>query len=266
MTHPKSGSDEKNEEERAFPSVEAPAPAQSLLAVKVAAEAGQKVKALHTPFASVYGNGVVPVLLETEGREKGIYTKGGPWNWPAKERCLRWLGLLRASDREDLEVEIRSEAEVPELVTFYAGNTPRAVFELVGLLQFRWAVPEFARENAATIRRLATQYLGLELGQGEAGLEALDRLVVETLRADDHVLPSSVILLGSLFGETLIERHGGNWLTRGEDIEEVVVELRSAAGVIEANVFGKVLKLFRNGMEDSTLWMARSIAERLEAR
>lgn len=242
-----------------------PAISQSLLALKVAAEAGQKVKALHAPFASVYGDGVVPVLLETEGRELGLYTESGPWDWPAKERCLKWLGLLRTSDREDLEVEIRSDAEVPELVTFYARNTPRTVFELVGFLQYRWAVPEFARENAATLRRLASEYLGLELGRGEAGLEALDRLVAETLRADGHVLPSSVILLGSFFGETLVERHGGNWLTRGEDIEEVVVEVRAAAGVIEANVFGKVLKLFRNGIEDSTLWMARSIAEKLEA-
>ena len=30
-----------------------------------------------------------------------------------------------------------------------------------------------------------------------------------------------------------------------------------------ANVFGKVMKLFENGMEDSTAWMARGIGERL---
>ena len=78
--------------------------------------------------------------------------------------------------------------------------------------------------------------------------------------------PAASVLMGSFFGETLIERHGGIWLSRGEDVEEVVVELRSTAGVIEANVFGKVLKLFRNGIEDSTLWMGRSIAEGLEAR
>ena len=40
------------------------------------------------------------------------------------------------------------------------------------------------------------------------------------------------------------------------------VEIASKDGTTTAYVFGKVVKLFHNGPEDSSAWMARSIAER----
>lgn len=237
---------------------------QSFFTLKVAAEHQGKVKALHAPFTSVYGDGVVPLLLADAGREWGIYVEPGKWDWPAKERCFRWLGLLRTSDREDLDVEVRSEEAVPEMVSAFTGSAPRVVFELVACLQYRWVpVADFGKQNALTLRRLASEYLAIDVGEGDAGLEALDRLVVGVLRPMGQILPPTVILLGSLFGETLIGRHGGRWLIRGDDIDDVAVELVSPSGVVEANVFNRIIKLFNNGVEDSTVWMARSIADRL---
>ncbi len=235
------------------------------LTLKLAAEdyAGQ-VKAFHAPFASVYGDGVVPLLVEQDGRERAVYVEGGPWDWPAKERCYRWLAGLRTSEREDLEVEIRSADPVPEVVSYYTGNTPRVVFELAGFVNFAWVnVADFAERNVATLRRLAHEFLDLEIGEGQAALESLDRLVVDALRPGGHVLPSTIILLGSLFGQMLIIQYGGRWLVQGDDMDAVVVEVSSPAGIVEAYVFNKIIKLFNNGLEDSTAFMARSLGDRL---
>jgi len=237
---------------------------QQLLTLKVAAEYEGKVKAFNAPLSSVYAEGVIPLLVEVGGRERGIYVESGEWDWPARQRCLRWLGALRTSDREDLEVEIRSEEVVPEAVSFYTAKSPRVLFELVSFLQFRWVgISDFGAQNAQTLRRLAAEYLEREVAEGEQGLETLDRLVVDLLRPAGQILPSTLILIGSFFGEVLIARNGGRWLVRGDDLDDVAVEIASSAGTIEANVFGKVVKLFQNGMEDSMAFMARSIGERL---
>ncbi|GIK83297.1 MAG: hypothetical protein BroJett024_44020 [Alphaproteobacteria bacterium] len=235
------------------------------LTLKLAAEdyAGQ-VRAFHTPFASVYGDGVVPLLVEHEGRVRAVYVEGGPWNWPAKERCYRWLAGLRTSEREDLEVEIRSADPVPEVVSYYTGNTPRVVFELAGFVNFAWVnVADFAERNVATLRRIAHEYLDLEIGEGQAALESLDRIVVDALRPGGQVLPSTIILLGSLFGQMLITQYGGRWLVQGDDMDAVMVEVSSPAGTVKAYVFNKIIKLFNNGMEDSAAFMARSLGDRL---
>lgn len=235
--------------------------AQQALTLRVASEC--KVKRFHAPFSSVYGDGVVPLLVDVDGTERGLYVEVGPWEWEKKEQYFRWLGLLRTSDLEDLAVEVRSDTDVPADVTALTVRTPRAVFEVVGLLQMKWGSVAALDENATNVKRLAREYLEVDLSDDEQGLETLDKLVVDVLRPAGNVLPSTLMLLSCFFGRVLLNRHGGRWLVNGEDPEQIVVELRSPVGRIEANVFGKVLKLYHNGIEDSTLWMARSMADRL---
>jgi hypothetical protein len=221
---------------------------------------------LEAPFHSVYGEGVVPLLVGDADARRGIYVDVAPWTAAAKEECLRWLGLLRTSDLDDLLVEIRSDARVPPDVAFFSGRSARIDFELVGLLQVRlFGDPAFAPANAANLRRLSAEYLDLPLRDGHAGLEDLDRLVVEVLRPDGHILPSTILLLGCFFGEALGRMHGGRWNVAGPTSDQVTVEVATPGGVLAANVFGKVTKLFHNGIEDSTYAMALAIEGRRES-
>jgi len=234
------------------------------LAMKLVARAGGRVRGVRVPFSSPYGHGVVPVLLADGQGERGIYVEPGPWTSAREEECLRWLGRLRASERRALEVEIHSDVPAPDRLTFYSRPTPRANFELVGLLEVRvFAERDCGPGNAGTVKRLAQEHFGRDLGGGMAGLEALDELVVEELRPGGQLLPSTILLLGCFFGENLIDQFGGRWDVDGSGTGQTTVELASTAGTVNAMVFGKVTKLFNNGIEDSTLWMAKSIADRL---
>jgi hypothetical protein len=51
----------------------------------------------------------------------------------------------------------------------------------------------------------------------------------------------------------------------GEDIEQIVVSLPKGDSLLDVNVFGKVMKLFRNGAEDSTAAMAVGLEARLKS-
>lgn len=75
--------------------------------------------------------------------------------------------------------------------------------------------------------------------------------------------PSTVLLIGSFFGEALIKDLAGEWTVRGRTTSDVSVEIVTAKGTVEANVFGKATKLLRNGIEDSLAAMAVSIRERI---
>jgi len=218
-------------------------------------------------FTSPFGDHIVPLLVIPREAERAVYADANSWTTATEERFLRWLGLLRNSDREDLEVEIRGAGEVPERLRYYCALRARVLFEAAAIPQVKWVDEAgFSRENAALLRRLAIEWVDTELGEGIAGLEGLDRLVVDVLREDGrgHVLPWTILMLGSFFGEALVALYGGRWKVRGERVGEVTVEIEAAGGaILEANVFGKVMKLFENGMEDSTAWMARGIGERL---
>jgi hypothetical protein len=241
--------------------------ARSLLSLKASTEYGHQLVRLAAEFHSIYGEGMIPILVKENGGEKGIYVEAGPWEAQKQENALRWLGLLRTSEREDLEVEFRSDVEIPRLLTFYANRTPRVLFELVGFLNHRWVQrPNFAELNVQTLKRLLHEYMAVDLPEGISGLEKLDAFVVDELRGSDpesHMLLSTTILLGSFFGEVLRKQSRGRWLVDGETIEDVVLEVSSEVGTCKANVFLKVRKLFSNGIEDSTAWMARIILERM---
>ena len=233
---------------------------RALLTLNIATAelAGQAVR-LHVPFYSVYGEGVVPLLVGGEDT-RGFYVDVAPWTAAAREECARWLALLRTSDREDLRIEIRSDGPVPEDLAFVARRSPRTEFELLGLLHVRLpADAAFAAGNAATLRRLAAEYLDRDLRHGLAGLVDLDRLVLEVLRADGHVLPSTLLLLGSMLGDTLVRGLGARWDLREVASNRVAVVRDSAAGPLTVDVFGKVARLIKNGIEDSTFAMARSL-------
>ncbi len=218
-------------------------------------------------FTSPFGDHIVPLLVTSRDAERAVYADANPWTTATEERCLRWLGLLRNSDREDLEVEIRGAHEVPGRLRYYSALRPRVLFEVAAIPQVKWVEePGFAQENGALLRRLAIEWVDVDLDEGIAGLEKLDRLVVEILRegGQGHLLPWTVFMLGSFFGEALVSFYGGRWKVQGERVGDVTVEIEATGGaVLEANVFGKVMKLFDNGGEDSTAFMARSIGERL---
>jgi hypothetical protein len=240
---------------------------RTVLALKLATtEFAGRPQRLAEPFHSIYGEGVVPLLVDDGEARRGIYVDVVPWTPAAKEECLRWLGLLRASELEDLAMEIRSDGPVPADITFFSGRSPRIDFELLGLLQVRvFGHAGFAAANATNLRRLSAEYLDLQLRDGQAGLQDLDRLVVEVLRADGHILPSTILLLGCFFGEALGRMHGGRWNVAGPTSDQVTVEVATPGGVLAANVFGKVTKLFHNGIEDSTYAMALAIEARRES-
>lgn len=213
-------------------------------------------------FASPHGEHIIPLLVQDDEGELAIYADAGPWTTATEERFLRWLGLLRTSNREDVRVEVRSEHEVPERLRFYGGQSPRVLLEVAAVPQVKWVDdPHFGTENAALLRRLAIEYFDLEIPEGIAGLEVLDELVVSRLRPDGHMLPWTVLMLGSFFGETLIALYGGEWRIEGKQTGDVTVEIRHGDRVSRANVFGKVMKLFENGIEDSTAAMARALED-----
>lgn len=249
--------------------MELPPDARSLLrttlALKVAAEWGPKLKRAAAPFQSDYGEGTIPILVETEDGERGFYIEVPPWTEPVEHECLRWLALLRTSEREDLDMEIKSEAAVPDLLSFYVKKSLRNTFELEGLLAVRWKTEGFARANVTTLKRLAEKHLGTVLADGVEGLRTLDELILEYFSPEGHILPSTVILVGSMVGEFLISTHGGEWRVSGEELEAVVVALPTLHGVADVNVFGKVIKLFSRGAEDSLAAMAVAIDDVLRS-
>ena len=141
-----------------------------------AGEYAGRVKQGHVAFSSPCGSGQVPLLVEIGGRERGIYVETGTWDWPAIDRCHRWLAVLRASERRDLDVDVRSVEPVPEAVSFYLQKSPRVLFELAGLAACRWVgVAGFAAQNAAALRRLAREHLGLGMARCSASRPDLGR-------------------------------------------------------------------------------------------
>ena len=201
------------------------------------------------------------MLVRSGGAEKAIYVEGGLWTQPRQEVALKWLGLLRTSDREDLDVEFRSEDTVPPVLPFYARRSARVTFELVGLLNYCWVETEdFAEKNTATLKRLLHEYLDVEFGEGLGGLENLDHFVVHTLRGDAKdpwTLNSTFVLLGSFFGDVLQKLIGGRWLVTGRGtLEEVIFEATSEVGRAKVNVFKRVLRLYDNGIQDGTAPLA----------
>ena len=238
---------------------------RTTLALKVAAEWGPRLKRAAAPFRSEYGAGDIPVLVETEEGERGLYFEVAPWTEAVEHECLRWLALLRTSEREDLEVEIRSEAAVPDLLSFYVKKSLRNSFELEGLLGVRWKPEGFAQDNVTTLRRLAEKHFGTVLLDGIVGLRTLDELILEYFSPGGHILPSTVILFGSMVGEVLIAAHGGAWRVGGEELEAVVAALPTRHGVADVNVFGKVVKFFSSGAEDSLASMVVAIDDVLRS-
>jgi hypothetical protein len=240
-------------------------PESFALLLRVAEEYKDHETEFGVAFASPQGEHIIPLLVQLRERELAVYVDANPWTPAAEERALRWLGLLRTSNREDLDVVIRGEHPVPERLSFYCGQSPRVLLEVAAVPQVKWVEdPDFGAENAALLRRLAIEYFDLELGEGVAGLEQLDKLIVDVLRPDGHVLPWTVLMLGSFFGESLRHLYGGLWKVGGPKTADVAIEIPGKDGALmEANVFGKVQKLLSNGMEDSTAWMARAIGERL---
>jgi len=237
--------------------------ARHFLTLKAAAAAGEYTKGFDSPFVSPYGDGVIPLLVEEQGREVAVYVEAGPWDSAKVEDFLKWLALLRSSDRNELDVRVESDAPVPATARFYAGRSPAIEFELMALLQLRWVPYErFGPDNAQTLARLAQEYLGRELTPDLEGLQALDALIVEDLGSAGHpVLPATHLLAGSFFGEVLIALYGGEWVVQGDHASDISVRVTSPRGDADANVFGKIAKLVRNGIEDSTAAMAESIGE-----
>jgi hypothetical protein len=222
------------------------------------------VKATYVGFGSIYGEHTIPLLVDVDGRDHAVYVESDEWTWPTKTRFYRWLTALRTSDRENLPVIVRGRHEVPADVSGYVEPNARNKFELAGLLNIEFTeTPGFAELNVITLKRLAHEYFDVTLFEGAEGLAELDRLVIERLRPASRFLPSTVLLLGSFFGESLIHAFGGEWQIRGKTTDNVSIEIQCPNGSLEANVFGKAVKLLRNGSQDSLAAMAASISNRL---
>ncbi len=223
-----------------------------------------KVRNMAVAFGSIYGEHSIPLLVELEGREHAVYVETGAWDNAAKTRWYKWVAALRTSEREELPVLIRSPTDIPDDVSTYAENSPRNAFELTGMMNVKWTdTPHFTELNAATLRRLAHEYFGIDLGQGLDALERVDQFVIERLGPSGRVLPSTLLLIGSFFGEALIAELGGEWKVRGRSASDVMVEIAKNGKTVEGNVFGKAAKLLRNAREDSLAAMAKSMLDQL---
>jgi hypothetical protein len=74
------------------------------------------------------------------------------------------------------------------------------------------------------------------------------------------------LLLGGVFGEELIARYGGGWMVGADDPDDSVVAIPTPRGTLKVNVFGKIKKLFRHGIEHSTAAMAAGLADTIAGR
>jgi hypothetical protein len=71
---------------------------------------------------------------------------------------------------------------------------------------------------------------------------------------------------GSPFGEEFVARYRGGWIVGADDPEDAVVGIPTPRGTLKVNVFGKVKKLFRHGLEHSTAAMAVGLADVVAGR
>ncbi len=124
-------------------------PESLALLLEVASEYQDAETEYGVGIRSPFGEHIVPLMVRTVKREFGIYADANPWTTASEERCLRWLGLLRTSELEDLEVEIRGEHGVHERLRYYSGLRRRVLFEVAAIPQVKWVDAEgFASENA----------------------------------------------------------------------------------------------------------------------
>jgi hypothetical protein len=243
-------------------------PESFALLLKVSEEYEGHETTFGEPFASPYGEGAIPILVHLPECELAVYVDANPWTVATEERFLRWLGLLRTSNREELDVDVRGSAEVSERLKFYCTQSPRVLFELAAVPQVKWVDdPDFGPNNVAVLRRLLTEYFDWDVPDDVSGLEVLDNLVATEFLKDGHVLPWTVLMFGSFFGEVLMSLYGGQWKIHGRTTADVTVEIPWAGGsVMEANVFGRVVGLLENGIEDSMSSMTRTIRERIKSQ
>lgn len=155
---------------------------------------------------------------------------------------------------------------------FWTSYSPRAQLELDAVKRTKTEQEkDFARKNALLARELVLKHCGREIGDGLDGLKTLDECLTMDLKAEERgrplrvePAPATVFLFGCLAGEILIGLFGGTWVVIGDG--DVAIDIALPDGsVVQANVLGKVLKRFRNGLEDSVHQLAEGIAEQIVA-
>jgi outer membrane protein assembly factor BamB len=168
---------------------------------------------------------------------------------------------------------VKRKWQKPSGTFFRVSQSPRAKFELEAAKKTKSEQEkDFATTNADTARALVFKHCGRRIGKGLEGLTSLDECITTDLRAEERGIrlqvepaPATIFLFGCLVGEILIELFGGRWVMIGEGDVAVDIPL-GKGGIAQANVLGKVLKLFQNGLEDSTRFLADGIADQIAAQ
>lgn len=204
---------------------------------------------------------------------------GGLWGFQAMDESLfvttHDARILKFSGDPSEPPEtgtVKRKWQKPSGTFFRVSQSPRAKLEIEAVKKTKSEQEkDFARTNADTARALVFKHCGRRIGKGLEGLASLDECITTDLRAEERGIrlqvepaPATIFLFGCLVGEILIELFGGTWVMIGEGDVAVDIPL-GKGGIAQANVLGKVLKLFQNGLEDSVTQLAEALGQQVAA-
>ena len=239
---------------------DAPRPATILRVAGELEERGGEIVELFKEIRSPQGQIVLPIQLQSEGREVFVEVETRPWNDPVVEETLNKIVVLRGSDNAGAHFAILSAFPVPDEVEFLCGLSPAATLQL-DLLPVN---PEKPAECARLFCETASRHWDVDLGYETGYLPLVEQLLIAVLEGANGtpVLDALVEGLGCFVGETISRNSPGalgTWLPPEDWSEGPVLEIEGLA----LDPVGKARAFLEKGAEDSVAFYADYVLEEL---
>lgn len=104
--------------------------------------------------------------------------------------------------------------------------------------------------TAEAFRAAVEQGSGIKLNYDAESILKLDQIIDRVLASPPQDLDQTILLFACFFGEALTKILNGKWGVNKSGNMSVILQA-SKGDRVEANIFAKVEKRFRSGMEDS---------------
>jgi hypothetical protein len=239
---------------------DSPRPATILRVAGELEERGGEIVELFKEIRSSDGQIVLPIHLQSEGRDVFVEVETRPWQEPVVEETLNKILVLRGSDHAGAGFAILSAYPVPEVVEFLCGLSPAARLQL-DLLP---ADLERPVDCARLFRETASRHWDVDLEYETGYLPLVEQLLIAVLEGTDGapVLDALVEGLGCFVGETVRRDAGdtlGTWLPPEDWSEGPVLEIKGFA----LDPVGKARAFLERGAEDSVAFYADYVLEEI---